>query len=267
MKKEYILVGILIVVYALYKKSKSTSTSPSMNTPSPSSSSSSSSSSVNELPYEKVKNIVYVNEIMKNKWNITSRAARIGILCTIAKESGFIPRWETGYSKTSNARIRKVFPTKTKGLTDEQLNDLKSTDEKWFSFIYGGILGNRPNTNDGYTFRGNGLNGLTGRANFEKYAKLSGIDILNNPSLNNQIKEATQIMLHFFYNGWDSAKGKAKLKAKGYNYVNDITDIDWAIRYFCSINAGNRDMDNKWTNFAYDQAIKFKPVMEKIILN
>lgn len=269
MKKEYILVGVLIAVYLLYKKVNDSTQADEKDSEQPKQTSTGynkvSSKGMSSLNETALKNMAYINNIMKVQWGITSRPARIGILATIGKESNFIPKWEKGYSNTSNARIREIFPTKTKGVTDAFLTEVKKDDKTWFNFIYNGIIGNRPNTDDGYNFRGSGLNQLTGRANYEKYAKKTGIDIVNNPAENNNLVTATQTMLHFMYEGWDSAKGKAKLKAKGYNYVNSIDDINWAIRYFCSINSGNGDMNGSKTNKAFSKALPYKEILEKLI--
>jgi predicted chitinase len=262
MKKEYILVAVLIAVYYLSKKvgnpEKESQESTGSATPPP-------NSSTENKDISKVDNVRYIDKIMREGWKIESRAARIGILATIGKESNFIPKWERGYSNTSNARIRDIFPTKTKGVSDAELSRLKKDDYTWFNFIYNGIIGNRPNTDDGFNFRGSGLNQLTGRANYEKYAKKSGIDIVSNPNLNNNLDVATQTMLHFMYEGWNSTKGKAKLKARGFDFVNSINDTNWAIRFFCAINSGNGDINGSKANKAYAKALPYKATLEKII--
>lgn len=48
--------------------------------------------------------------------------------------------------------------------------------------VYGGILGNRPGTDDGWNFRGRGPIQLTGRAWYEKIGKAIGFDLVNNPN-------------------------------------------------------------------------------------
>ena len=55
----------------------------------------------------------------------------------------------------------------------------------YFMNLYGNRtdIGNRPNTDDGYTYRGRGFAQLTGRANYEKMGQIMGVDLLNNPDL------------------------------------------------------------------------------------
>lgn len=47
--------------------------------------------------------------------------------------------------------------------------------------IYGNRMGNRPGTDDGYAFRGQGLIQLTGRGNATNVAAWTGIDYVNHP--------------------------------------------------------------------------------------
>jgi putative chitinase len=49
--------------------------------------------------------------------------------------------------------------------------------------VYNGRMGNRPGTNDGYDYRGHGLAQLTGMSEFLAVRKLTGIDVVANPSL------------------------------------------------------------------------------------
>jgi predicted chitinase len=259
MKKEYLIIGGVLVL--LYYFTRKTGTSEPIHetpiTPKP---------PKGKRGVKNMTNLLYIDKVLREGWGITSRAARIGILCTIGKESNFEPKFEKGYSTTDNVRIREIFPTKCGKLTDERLNYLKANDERWFNFIYATTVGNRPGTGDGYKYRGSGLHQLTGRGNYEKYGKLVGLDLLSFPALNNDIKVATQTTIHFMNQGSGSAKGKAKLKAAGYSWVNSIDNINWAIRFFCSINSGNGPMTGKRTNKAYNSAIRYKDAVSNAIL-
>lgn len=100
---------------------------------------------------------------------------------------------EASYGGTSNERIRKIFSS-TRRLTDSQLNEIKSSEEKFFNYIYGDagagkILGNTQD-GDGYRYRGRGFIQLTGRYNYTKYANVTGYDVANNPDLMIQDKDA-----------------------------------------------------------------------------
>lgn len=59
--------------------------------------------------------------------------------------------------------------------------------QKLANFIYEppihNDLGNRPNSDDGWNFRGRGGSQTTGRAGYERVAKQTGLDVVNNPDL------------------------------------------------------------------------------------
>lgn len=97
---------------------------------------------------------------------ITDNETRAGIAAIAMGESAMTGYAEAGYAHTPNARIREIYPTRCGRLSDATLDQLKATDKTWFDFIYGGELGNIPNTDDGYNFRGRGDCQITGRANY-----------------------------------------------------------------------------------------------------
>lgn len=100
---------------------------------------------------------------------IKSEYMHIGIMCVIAKECGFELKRESGYRNTSTSRIRKIFPTRMKKLTDDEIDVLKKDDVSFFNHVYNGKLGNRRGTNDGYDFRGGGFPHFTGRGMYTRY--------------------------------------------------------------------------------------------------
>src|SRR6056300_1562157 len=110
---------------------------------------------------------------------VTDPVAQVGMLAVIGKETHFINKREKGYHNTSNERIRKIF-SRTRSMSDSELNNLKKDYDKFFDFVYNGRIGNN-NENDGSKYVGRGDNQLTGKANDEKYGNKVGIDIVNNP--------------------------------------------------------------------------------------
>jgi predicted chitinase len=110
---------------------------------------------------------------------ITAALAIIG-----GESNGAFTATETSYSGTSNERIRSIF-SRTSSLSDTELTALKSNDTEFFNYVYGGQNGNGSGNNDGYNYRGRGLIQLTFRANYDRYAKLTGYNIVANPSLVN----------------------------------------------------------------------------------
>lgn len=143
---------------------------------------------------EEVKTVLR-QEMDARGWHDADR--RAGLAAIVGGESGFLPKWETGYSHTSNARIREIFPSRVRDLSDAALNQIKSTEKGWFNFVYGGRYGNRPDTDDGYDFRGGGLNQLTFRDNYERYGKLAGVDLIANPELINVPRVAAAVAVEY----------------------------------------------------------------------
>ena len=97
---------------------------------------------------------------------------------------------ETGmdYSRTENmnytsaARIEQVFSNERRlGIPGSQL---VRNPQKLANTVYSGILGNGgPDSGDGWKYRGHGLPQVTGRTNFEKVRRLTGLEVVANPSL------------------------------------------------------------------------------------
>jgi predicted chitinase len=122
--------------------------------------------------------------------HVTDNETRAGIAAICMGESGLLGHAETGYAHTSNERIREVFGSRVRDLSDARLDQLKADSRTWFNFIYGGnnsvgrALGNRPGTDDGFNFRGRGGMQITGRTNYTLLGHDIGRpDVVGNPDL------------------------------------------------------------------------------------
>lgn len=141
----------------------------------------------------------------KNDW-------RAGLAAIVGGESHFLPKFETGYSGTSNERIRMIFPSRVRGMLDSQIDELKRTDRSWFNFVYGARFGNRPGTDDGFLYRGGGLNQLTFRDNYALYGPKVGVDLIAHPELVNVPRIAAAVAVEYMktrFHGGDFADMKA----------------------------------------------------------
>ena len=182
---------------------------------------------------------IVAKELIKS--GISNKFALAAAMAIIEKESGFRPRSETGYSRTSNARIKSIF-SKTRTLTDAQLNELKKSDERFFNFIYGGRYGNAEN--EGYKYRGRGLNQLTFKGNYIKYGRLVGADLVNKPDLANDITIATKIVAQYFLEQFRLNQKLIETRYKAKN-INDFTTAPNAVNAFYNANAGfGKDTSN-----------------------
>jgi len=107
--------------------------------------------------------------------------AAAAVMGVVGGESGFKTFKEIGYSTTSNSRIRAIFGSRVSGLSDKQLDKLKSSDEDFFNKVYGGLHGNAPD--EGYKYVGRGFNGITFKGNYKAAQDCTGISFVSNPGL------------------------------------------------------------------------------------
>lgn len=146
-----------------------------------------------------------LNVAMK-KFDISSTARQAAFLANVAQETGD-PRTggmlgaieESARPYTVN-KMREVFPRRF--ATDAAIvavlrraRDIDHPDQpdvvdpvKFFNRVYGHRvdLGNRPDTDDGYTYRGRGVLGLTGRGRYLACGIAIGVDLVANPDLVSQ---------------------------------------------------------------------------------
>ncbi len=89
----------------------------------------------------------------------------------------------------------KYFRSRTEAL------QYANQPEKIANKVYGGRLGNTE-PGDGWKFRGAGMLQITGRENFTKLAKATGIDCVNNPDL--LLEEANSMVAAIWF--WTTRK-------------------------------------------------------------
>ncbi len=172
------------------------------------------------------------------KYGIVNPLVQKAILSVVGKESNFIPQDETSYKNTKNDRIRKIFGSRVKNLSDNELNKIKKTDEFW-EVVYGGRYGN-DSPGDGEKYRGRGFNGLTFKSNYKKYNNLlkqhgTNVDIVKNPEMVNDPGISAEINALYFLNGLSNKQSKRKF---GNDDPNDFTDFEDALGAAVNANAG-----------------------------
>ena len=174
-----------------------------------------------------------IDELEKN--GVTNEYAIVGILSTIGKESGFIPKNEIPYTNTKNSRIRTIFGKRVADLNDEELTRLKKDPAAFWDRVYGpndptGASQRYGNTSigDGSRYLGRGFNGITFKSAYKKYSDLIGVDLVSNPELLNSPKVAAKAAVAYFLNGFN---------AIGVD-PNMLNGIDSAIEKCVQINAG-----------------------------
>jgi predicted chitinase len=134
---------------------------------------------------------------------ITGRYARAAIQGIVGGESGWIPQKE-GFSYSVDA-LKVVF-SKTFQNRDELANRYarwKGTRESFFDLVYspennGSLVGNSQE-GDGGRFYGRGLIQLTGRANYVRYGRLTGLDLLTRPDdLSDDMTISARVAVEYF---------------------------------------------------------------------
>lgn len=178
-----------------------------------------------------------LNEQLKAA-GITNRKVRIAIIALVNTEGGFQCKEELSYSKTSASRLRKIFGQRLTTYTDEELDSLKKDDIAFYEIIYGGRYGNSQ-YGDGYKYRGRGFNGITFKSAYEKYSRLTGLDLVNNPELLNKPENALKVMAAYFidHHGVGQATGHLKRKFNVKHWDELIKQQDYN-RLICQMNAG-----------------------------
>jgi putative chitinase len=80
----------------------------------------------------------------------------------------------------SAARLLEVFPTH---FNHSQAIHMAHQPRLIADQAYGSRMGNRPGTDDGWNYRGQGLSQVTGRDGYAALAKRSGLDVISHPEL------------------------------------------------------------------------------------
>lgn len=198
-----------------------------------------------------------------NKHGISNPLVQRAILATIGKESGFTATRESSYRNTPPSRIREVFGSRFSDLSDEEINNIKKDEAKFFERTYGGEWGkkNLGNTQpgDGFKFIGRGFHGLTGRTNYQAYTDMlrragTNVDLTSTPEiLEKNPNIAAEVNALYFLKGLSDPLIRRKY---GNSSPNDFDDFETALKAVVNTNAGSGT--NIMTGFAkqsYDAAV------------
>lgn len=114
------------------------------------------------------------------QYEINTKVRLIQFMATISEETGAGMRLDEDL-RYSGARLWELFGkhhfhSLIDAVTVAHQGAMAIADR-----IYGGRMGNKPGTHDGYNFHGRGLMQLTGRENYEVVSKASGLDFLGHP--------------------------------------------------------------------------------------
>ena len=113
-------------------------------------------------------------------------------------------------------RLRAVFPSRIKSIADAKALIAKG-QVAVANYLYGGRYGNRPNTNDGWDYRGGGWTQNTFRANYFILQNMTGIKFGDNPKLIEDMENAAIAAMEFWrINGCNEKAEKINTYSNGY---------------------------------------------------
>ena len=132
-------------------------------------------------------------------------------------------------------RLQAVFPSRVKSIADARALIAKG-QVAVANFLYGGRYGNRPNTNDGWDYRGGGWTGNTFRDNYFILQNMTGIKFGDNPKLIEDIENAAIAAMEFWrINGCNEKAEQINTYSNGYtlNTLNTkgIETRDYKMNY------------------------------------
>lgn len=172
----------------------------------------------------------HIEEAMRN-FKIDTPLQMAHFIAQVGHESG-------GFTKVieslnySVSGLRATFPTRISvaqanmyGRTDSQPANQQAIGD----LAYGGRLGNRLNTHDGYNFRGRGLIQITGRTNYKACGEGIGVDLENQPALLAEDKYAALSAAWY----WD------------WRNINSAAESDDVTRVTRLINGGTVGLDDR----------------------
>jgi putative chitinase len=95
---------------------------------------------------------------------------------------------------TTAARIRAVWPKRFP--TDASATPFLRNARALANHVYNGRLGNRDGSDDGWMYRGRGLDHLTGRENYQRAVLIVGADVVRDPDLMLRPDIAVKSLVH-----------------------------------------------------------------------
>ncbi len=187
------------------------------------------------LTTEQKSNIRFIIKRMIEK-GITNPITQSAILAVVSKESAFVPQSESSYRNTENSRIRKIFGSRVQQYSETELTTLKNNDEAFFNAVYG-LAKFGQTANEGYKYRGRGLNQITFKGNYKKVGDQIGIDLVKNPDRLNELPIATDCLINFFKNSFKSATPD-KLAAYNATDINSFKSTKDSVGAVYNANSG-----------------------------
>jgi len=173
---------------------------------------------------EEVKRLINTYPTLLNKYGINTKLRQAHFFGQLAHESNLKPISENlNYSSDRLLVIFKKYFTQTEAI------NFHRQPEKIANRVYANRMGNGDEkSGDGWKYRGKGFIQLTGKDNYIKLTKTTGIDFVNNPDI--LLEEVNALIAACEYWKWinansfadiDDVKSITKLINGGYNGLED----------------------------------------------
>ena len=198
------------------------------------------------MPLDPNKSKIMIQSL--NKFGLNNPFLQAGILAVVYKESNFKPQSENlNYTAKRINQVWKKIPL-------EVAKNLEHNPEKLGNFVYGGKYGNAQN--EGYKYRGRGLNQLTFKDNYKFIGDLINKDLVNNPDQLNNFDVASDAVAVFFKKNIDQGIKQGKFKKFSIDSIDDIKDTGTGVKIAIQTNAGlNTDFNNFVVQEGYKKAL------------
>lgn len=189
---------------------------------------------INSLNSTQKYNLDVIIQTFKDQ-GVTNVYSIAAVCAIVSKESTFkLVRENMNYSAK---RLQQVF-----SLDSSKANSIANNPQKIANWVYGATPnGKRTVANaygntgpdDGWKYRGGGFNQLTFKGNYDKYAKIVGINIGSNPDAIDNPKDMSKVLYSYY-------KTNIPLVVKNYNSngINGFKDLENAIFAFYHATAG-----------------------------
>lgn len=140
---------------------------------------------------------------------ITTRRRAVHFLAQIGHESAGLSRTEENLNYNAQ-RLREIWPRR---FTAEQAAEYARQPERIANRVYSSRMGNRNEASgDGWRYRGRSPIQLTGRDNYRRMGELTGLPLLDMPSLAIEVEEGALVAATWW-------------QANGLNQLADAGDI------------------------------------------
>lgn len=164
-----------------------------------------------------------------DKYEVNTKLRLAHFFAQIDHESGLISKRESLFYKTTD-KLKATFRTPFLNKTTDFVNKYLRNSEVCANYVYAHRMGNGDvSSGDGFKYRGGGFLQNTGKANYAKLSKATGIDFLNNPELIEKEENAMICALLFWHE----------------NKLNALADADNIEKITRVVNGGYNGLEDR----------------------